>query len=201
MIYGIILQITEDRKKRVIDLYFNQHKSYAEIAQIKRMSIRNISATIKEEEARRQKCKQQEISSQAYQLFSEGKTPVQVAITLNLGQPEVSILYREYWKLKRLHRLYCAHTELGEELLGDFLKLYRLMNEKGMSKRVGKHLVSTDGGSTLCPQACKYLKIMHHIHLCYEKSIVSLLRDSKIQYLLEYVLVQLMTHCNHARIC
>jgi hypothetical protein len=26
------LQITEERKRREIDLYFNQHKSYAEIA-------------------------------------------------------------------------------------------------------------------------------------------------------------------------
>ena len=30
-------QITEQRRKRVIDLYFNQHKTYAEIAQIERM--------------------------------------------------------------------------------------------------------------------------------------------------------------------
>ena len=49
------LQITEDRRKRVIDLYFNQHKSYAEIAQIERISPRDIHAIIKEEIARRQK--------------------------------------------------------------------------------------------------------------------------------------------------
>jgi hypothetical protein len=76
---------------------------------------------------------QQELSSKAYELFSEGKTPVQVAITLNLGQPEVTKLYREYWKLKRLHRFYSTHTELGDESLGAFLKLYLLMKEKGMS--------------------------------------------------------------------
>ena len=35
------LKITKDRKKRVIDLNFNQHKSYAEIAQIERMSPRD----------------------------------------------------------------------------------------------------------------------------------------------------------------
>jgi hypothetical protein len=101
------LQITEDRKKRVIDLYFNQHKTYAEIAQIEHISPRDIHAIIKEEEDRRQKDKdrqhQEEKSSKAYKLFSEGKTPVQVAIALNLGQPEVTKLYREYWKLKRLH--------------------------------------------------------------------------------------------------
>jgi DNA-directed RNA polymerase specialized sigma subunit len=53
------LQITDERKKRVIDLYFNQHKTYAEIAQIERISPRDIHAIIKEEEARRQKHKQQ----------------------------------------------------------------------------------------------------------------------------------------------
>jgi predicted DNA-binding protein YlxM (UPF0122 family) len=53
----IYLQISEDRKKRVIDLYFNQHKTYAEIAQIEHISPRDIHAIIKEEEARRQKHK------------------------------------------------------------------------------------------------------------------------------------------------
>jgi predicted HTH domain antitoxin len=83
------MQITEERKKRVIHLYFNQHKTYAEIAQIEKMSRGDIHIIIKEEKARRQKYKhqqrRQEITSKAYKLFSEGKRPVQVAITLNLG--------------------------------------------------------------------------------------------------------------------
>ena len=89
------MQITEERKKRVIDLYFNQHNSYAEIAQIERISPRNIHAIIKEEQARRQKYKdqqrQEELSTKAYQLFSEGKTSVQVAIILNLREPRLNI--------------------------------------------------------------------------------------------------------------
>ena len=98
------MQITEERKKRVIDLYFNQHKTYAEIAEIERISPRDIHAIIKEEQARRQKYKdqqrQEEVSSKAYKLFSEGKRPVQVAITLNLREPVISKLYREYLKLR-----------------------------------------------------------------------------------------------------
>jgi DNA-binding CsgD family transcriptional regulator len=87
------LQITKDRKKRVIDLYFNQHKTYAEIAEIEKMSPRDIHTIIKEEEeeARRQNYKhqqkQEELSSKAYELFSKGKTYVQVAIALNLTEP------------------------------------------------------------------------------------------------------------------
>ena len=78
------LQLTDERKKRVIDLYFNQHKTYAEIAEIEKMSPRDIHTIIKEEQARRQKHKQQELSAEAYKLFSEGKTPIEVAIILNL---------------------------------------------------------------------------------------------------------------------
>jgi DNA-binding CsgD family transcriptional regulator len=82
------LIISEERKKRVIDLYYNQGKTTREIAKIERMSIRDISAIIKEEESRRQKYKhqqqRQELSAESYKLFSEGKTPVEVAIILNL---------------------------------------------------------------------------------------------------------------------
>ena len=42
----------------------------------------------------------------------------------------------------------------------------------------GKHPVSTDGG-TWYPQACKYLKLRHHIHSAYEKSII----ERTIEYL------------------
>ena len=48
----ITLTISEERKKQVIDLYYNQGKTTHEIAKLERMSIRDISAIIKEEEAR-----------------------------------------------------------------------------------------------------------------------------------------------------
>jgi len=102
------------------------------------MSIRDICAILKEEESRRQKYKdqqqQEEKSSKAYKLFSEGKKPIEVAIILNLGQPEVTKLCREYWKLKRLHKLYCVYIELGDEGIGDFLKLYKLSKKEGINR-------------------------------------------------------------------
>src|SRR5919107_4710805 len=110
------MQLTDGRKNRVIDLYFSQHKTYSEIAEMERISPCDINAIIKEEEAKRQKYRheqqEQELSSKAYKLFSEGKRPVQVAITLNLGEPEVTKLYREYWKLKRLHKLNSIYEEI-----------------------------------------------------------------------------------------
>ena len=92
----IILTISEERKKRVIDLYYNQGKTTHEIAKIERMSIHDISTILKEEEARRQKDKerqqQEELSSKAYNLFCEKKSTLKVAIALNLGEPEATKL-------------------------------------------------------------------------------------------------------------
>ena len=41
----------------------------------------------------------------------------------------------------------------------------------GLLKEHGEHPVSTDGG-TWCPQACRFLRVEHHIHSTYEKSII-----------------------------
>jgi hypothetical protein len=122
------LQITEQRRKGIIDLYFNQFKTYAEIAEIERMSPRDIHTIIKEEIARRRKYEhqqqQEETSSKAYKLFSEGKTPVEVAIILYLPASEVSKLYREYWKLRRLEKLNTIFKDTNGKIW-IFFKLYK----------------------------------------------------------------------------
>jgi hypothetical protein len=72
------------------------------------------------------------LSTQAYKHFSNGKTPLEVAIALNLGESEATKFYKEYWKLKQLHDLNMVY----EETRGDiepFLKLYRLSKGKGLS--------------------------------------------------------------------
>jgi DNA-directed RNA polymerase specialized sigma subunit len=51
---------SEERKKRVIDLYYNQGKTTREIAEIERISLRDIHTILKEEEARRQNYKHQQ---------------------------------------------------------------------------------------------------------------------------------------------
>ncbi len=48
----------------------------------------------------------------------------------------------------------------------------------GLVKTHGKHAVSTDGG-TWYPQACRFLKIGHHLHSTFEKSII----ERTMQYL------------------
>jgi putative transposase len=49
----------------------------------------------------------------------------------------------------------------------------------GVTKEYGKHPVSTDGCTWYPPQACRFLKLEHHLHSAYEKSVI----ERTIQYI------------------
>jgi transposase len=141
----------EEKERRIIDLYYNQGKTTREIIKELRVSPNYVSAVLKkkEEEERNnsivtnnQQQSSSAVATKAYELFSEGKRPVEVAITLNLREKEVSKLYREYWMLKRLHILNSIYKETNGKL-GTFLKLYRLTKEKGMTIEQVVNVVNT----------------------------------------------------------
>jgi hypothetical protein len=71
-------------------------------------------------------------AAQAYKLFSEDKSPVDVAITLNLRQAEVTEFYREYWKLKQLYDLNQVYEEIKDDIYS-FVELYKLAKAVGMN--------------------------------------------------------------------
>ncbi len=65
----------------------------------------------------------------------------------------------------------------SKEIIGISISKERNMSvaERFMSNMVdeyGHHPVSTDGGGTWYPQACQFLKLSHHVHSSYEKSII-----------------------------
>ena len=129
----------QERKRLVLDLY-NQGKTIREIAKEARMSFRDIRAILNKlveektegsKEEQEQEVEHLSLSTQSYKLFCEGKTPLEVAIALNLEESEATKFCREYWKLKQLHNLNMVY----EELRGDiepFLKLYKLAKRKGI---------------------------------------------------------------------
>jgi transposase len=125
----------EEREKLVLDLY-NEGKSTREIAQIAHMSFRDISFIIdkkeKEQESKEGQTRQGFLSTQSYKLFSEGKTPEEVAIALNLRQPQVTEFYTEHWKLKGLYMLNQIYEEIQGNI-GYFVNLYRLVKAARMN--------------------------------------------------------------------
>jgi hypothetical protein len=93
-----------------------------EIAKEVRMSFRDIGKILRkaDRETEQQQRSQQEkvdeykpintsnqelsVYAKAYKLFSENKSPIEVAISLNLRESEVTVLYDEYLKLNRLNK-------------------------------------------------------------------------------------------------
>jgi DNA-binding CsgD family transcriptional regulator len=133
----------EEREQTVLDLY-NQGKTIREIAKEARMSFRDIGSIRKKGEEKEKQSKQlasaegdnsqanKSSSTQAYELFSQDKTPLEVAVELDLSEKQVTRYYREYWKLKGLHKLTVVYEEIKDDI-GYFLKLYRSSKTAWMS--------------------------------------------------------------------
>jgi DNA-binding CsgD family transcriptional regulator len=88
---------------RWLELY-DEGKTTHEIAKEQRLSLRDISHILKNHGANHgiatiddddnKKSQANEKFTQAYKLFSEGKTPLEVAIELDLREKQVNKLYR-----------------------------------------------------------------------------------------------------------
>ena len=116
-----------------MDLY-NNGSSYREIAKEARVSLRDIKGILDKANGVQSLSK----SSQAYQMFSEGKSPTDVAIALDMREHEVTQLYKESWTLKQLYDLNSIYLETKGDL-GSFVKLYMLSKAAGLN---AEHVVS-----------------------------------------------------------
>jgi hypothetical protein len=76
-----------------------ENKTYHEIAKIARMSPGDIKPIIDKAYEEQRRTEHKSLAIQAYQLFSKGKTPLDVAIDLNIGQAQTTQYYAEYLKL------------------------------------------------------------------------------------------------------
>ena len=113
-----------ERERQVLELY-DQGKSTRDIAKELRMSLRDISIILRNSQLSHgivitkdngnsynnnidndNNKSLNQIATQAYKLFSEGKTPFEVAIELGLREAQVNKLFIEYWKLKNLNELH-----------------------------------------------------------------------------------------------
>jgi transposase len=126
----------DEKEGRVIDLYYNQGKTYQQIAKEVKISPNDIRAILKKEEekaaavaASKAKDEQQENKTSkqvaAYKLFSEGKNLIQVAIDIKLPAAEVTQFYIDFLKLKELDEFSIIYEKHREDI-PHILKLYRL---------------------------------------------------------------------------
>jgi hypothetical protein len=64
----------------------------------------------------RRRTKNNYLFHSSLQSFSDTKTPLEVAIALNLKESEATQFYKEYWKLKQLHNLNMVYEEVKDDI-------------------------------------------------------------------------------------
>jgi hypothetical protein len=169
----------QERERLVLELY-NQGKTYREISKEARISPRDIGVILnKVVEEKSEGIKQQDnncmkknqeqeeqqhlsLSTQAYKLFSDRKTPLEIAIALNLRESEATKFYKEYWKLKQLHNLNIVYEETKGDI-ESFLKLYRLSKAGGMSARHVINLLEI-ANTNLPDIQCRYERLKREVN-------------------------------------
>ena len=114
----------QEREELVLDLYFNQNKNYRQIAEEARMCPRDIGQIVNKASKDKERQQNKSVQVQAYDLFSNGKTPIQVATMLNIGQIQVTEYYTEYLRLVQLENVVQIYQELGNNI-GYFVNLYK----------------------------------------------------------------------------
>jgi hypothetical protein len=106
-----------EKEKKVVELHV-EGKTIRQIAIEVRMSFRDISKLIKSHDKKlrlqqtekkqenNQKIKKPSISSRAFKLFSEGKTPTEVVIELDIPPEKVEKLWSQFLKSERMEECY-----------------------------------------------------------------------------------------------
>ena len=132
------------KEQYVIELY-KQDKTTREIIQRVHMSPRDIGVIIKKVkmEVERERGQLEEKDdydieskskiTQAIKMFSEGKTPVDVVIELDLPADEVRAIFREFWELKGMHKL--SQIYEVEYDLHTLLILHKMVKDLRMGKQ------------------------------------------------------------------
>jgi predicted DNA-binding protein YlxM (UPF0122 family) len=124
----------EKMERLVLELYYEKDYTYRQIAKELHMSPNQIQDIIKRHEektnAKANKKKESSLSSKAYKLFSKDKANLEVAILLDIPQPQVTQFQYQYWKLIGQDKLVILHSLLGNRIFS-FFKLYKELIIKG----------------------------------------------------------------------
>lgn len=125
-----------EKEKRVREL-LEQGKSTREIADEVHMSFGDIGSIRRrssgETEAQTKNVGEITLSidTKVFKLFEQGKTPIEVAIQLDLKPNDVARLYREWWDLKGLELLNRLYEETKDEIF-EFHAVYSQIKEEGL---------------------------------------------------------------------
>lgn len=117
----------EEKEKLLLDLYYNKGYTYRQITKELKMSPNQIRDIIRRHEEKdnaiASRKRELSLSSKAYKLYSKGKNSVQVAIMLNISEPQATQFHFEYFRLAGQDELISLHARTKGKL-SSLLKLF-----------------------------------------------------------------------------
>jgi hypothetical protein len=144
--------MNRQEKQELVSRLYKEGKTMREIAKEVHMSFSDIGYITKKPNGNLEP-KRKEISkeSEALKLFSEGKSPVDVAISLDVSASKAAGIYKQFWKLRGLYKLHCLYEQVKPDisLLGkvhDVVKKYNLEKKDiiNIVRYAPKHLYLID---------------------------------------------------------
>ncbi|MGH9952877.1 MAG: hypothetical protein ACRD5J_14735 [Nitrososphaeraceae archaeon] len=128
--------LTRSEKEELVKQLYEEGKTIREIAKAVHMSFGPIGNIIRKVTGDSSKDSNNipttSKETEALKLFQEGKTPIKVAIILNISSDETEDLYLGYLKLVHLHHLVLIYKELKYQL-PSFVKLYKILRSAGVT--------------------------------------------------------------------
>jgi hypothetical protein len=115
--------VTSDEIEEQIAELHRERKTSKEISKIVHKYFTFIGAVLRKrfpEEYPDNKDSEENKETEALRLFSEKKSPTEVAIKLGLNYEETEKVYLDYWRLERfyeLYQIYCHHKPKLREIL------------------------------------------------------------------------------------
>jgi uncharacterized coiled-coil DUF342 family protein len=129
----------QEREEYVIQLY-KENNSIREIARLVHMSFRDIGVIINKAKLQAERERgyvtaeeAKSPESRAFKMFSEGKSPLEVAIALDEPGDRVRAMYREYWELSGRYELAQLYDQ-AKHYLPSLLRLQMIVKELGMKE-------------------------------------------------------------------
>ena len=130
----------EEREEYVVQLY-KEGRTVRQIAELVHMSFRDIGAITNKVklQADRERgyapedTQPKSPESRAFKMFSEGKSPIEVAIALDERGDRVRAMYREYWELSGRYELAQIYDEARYNL-SNLLRLHKIVKGLGMNE-------------------------------------------------------------------
>lgn len=125
--------LTQKEKKDLVIRLAEDGLTSREIAKRVRINLSNIGKILREYTG--EECfidKKLSLDSQAFQLFKEGKTPLDVSISLNLDTESTLYLYQNYARLSNLGVFIQVYNAIGKDL-PIFIHLFQSLKTNGLA--------------------------------------------------------------------